>query len=289
MPTTIINENFSGYSPGDALHDPPWKSLNFTPRVTSSGFRGNGLVLNGGIAVHIDKANDYNDFTFYYYFKFPNQGFYSADFFECFNSDPTVDIDPHPVPLLKLGFEPDGSISAFTALGKFLGNSNVNAGVSVYSGKWYFIQINVGLASLMDGTFTIDLAVALDGVDIINTGGPVPTLFNVTNTFNGAATVNRFQFSDMTTFSLLDEIVSFFPRDTYPNYPALDANRHGRITQGIVEHAVLPDDARVRMTQGVIDYAILPDDKKVRITQMIIEIAANNIINPTNGWRVKEA
>jgi len=289
MPTTILNEDFSGYSPGDALHDPPWKSFNFTARVTGSGFRGNGLVLNGAIVCHIDRANNYNDFTFYYYFKFPNQGFYSASFFECYNSDPTVDVDAHPIQFFKLGFEPDGSISAFTALGKFLGNSNVNAGVSLYSGKWYFLQINLGFDTLFDGTLTIDAAVALDGVTIISTGGPEPTAFNVTNTFNGAATVNRFQFSDMTSFSLLDEIVSFFPRDTFPNYPAEDANRHGRITQGIVEHAQLPDDSRVRMSQGIIDVAMLPDDSKVRITQMIIEIAANNIINPTNGWRVKEA
>lgn len=284
---SFFTEDFSTYTVGSVPSDPPWKQKGLGSIVVANGLVGKGLRFNStGGTRHIDGLDDYSSISVYYYFNFPNTGFYNTSIFELLNGDPSG--AGVPIQLFRLGFEADGSLSAITP-GKLLDNSNLTYGISLYSGKWYFIQANVEFDQRI-GVVTCRAKVALDGVTIIDSSGFQDSTQLVSGLFNGRTTVNYFDWNDASTQSLLDQITLTTPIDAFPNYPNPAAGRLARISQGIIEYSELPDDSNVRVSQGIVEYGELPDDSRVRITQMIIEVASfgGTPSGGGAGWKVRE-
>lgn len=283
--STEFADDFSSYSVGAGV-SPPWEDIGLGSNIIAGGFRGQGLRYQPGGGIRRNTAgNYYNDLTLYFYFRFPN-GIYNGNILEFLNGPITT--AGSSISLFKLGVEPDGSVSLSTH-GAILDNSGNNLGYALFSDKWYFVQANVKFDVNVGGFVTIDATVAFDGFTILDSGGPQATDQLVSGLSSGSATVNKFDFRDVTTNSIIDEIIANTPRDAIVTYPNPGATVHSRVTQAILEHADLVDDSNVRITQGIIEHAILPDNQKIRITQMIIEIATANVISTGNGWHVKEA
>lgn len=283
---SLFSDDFSSYPIGNSAC-PPWDQLGLGGTVQNVGYRGQGFAFNssGGLRRNTEAVYT-SDFTVYYYFKFPNAP-YNHTILEILNGIPTPGpTDPPPIMLFRLGFEDDGTLTAITA-GALLGNSGTELGYSLYSDKWYFVQVNVKLDVDVGGFVTCNASVTLDGITVIDSLIAIASTQLQSGLSNGTASVNKFDFRDLSTQSIIDEILVNTPRDTVPTYPNPGVTVKGRDTQLIIEHADLIDSGDARVTQLIVEYGELIDDQKVRVTQLIIEVAAENI-SSQGGWKVRE-
>ncbi len=284
--SAVFSDDFSADTVG-VPPPPPWDIIGLGALVTASGFRGKGLRFNPTGAVERNTHSDYYDqLSIYFYFQFPGGGGYST-VMQLFNGLPDpVSGDPAPTLIYTLTFEQDGTLTAKVP-GAILDNSGTSLGFALYPDRWYFAQINLKLDTVL-GLLRCETQIAIDAQIVIDSMGPIVSTITTAGLSNATASVNKFQFHDATTTSIIDEIVVNAPRDAMPTYPNPGATVNARATQMVVEHAELIDSSSVRMTQGVVEHAILPDSQQVRITQMIIEVAMQAVA-PVGKWTIEEA
>lgn len=279
----IFSDDFSSYSIGNNAV-PPWEQIGLGGTVQNVGFRTKGFQFNDGGGIrHNEGGGYYSSVTIYCYFKYTNAA-YNTNIIQLLNGPITN--DPSVV-LFRLGFENDGTLTIITA-GTIMDNSGINLAYSLYPNKWYFLQATTKFTDIL-GFVACESRVALDGIIILDSSGAVISTQLVSLLPNPTPAVNKFEFRDLSSQSVIDEILVNSGIDAIPTYPNPGAVVNSRVSQMVLEPALLLDNSSVRMTQGIIEHARLPDDERVRITQMIIEIATTAGTVSRRGWHVKEA
>jgi hypothetical protein len=160
-----------------------------------------------------------------------------------------------------------------------------------FENTWQYWQITVLIGEIMvSGVLyaTIQYQVAVDGIQIFNTGIPYTTGIPIVDMYLGAPLINAWEW---TGSSYYGEFTFYNGLTAFPFFPNESATINMFESQVVAEYVGQPFNINMRKSQDVTEVVQKPSDRNMRKSQDIIELIVHGNFNPggTGGFYVRES
>jgi hypothetical protein len=294
MATVIINDTLQTYTPGPGVP----AGFQTTNVVFSAEFINFNLGRPPTPAPGFYERQGIGFFFFGNNLQFPTQNnlasypvmstsvFWAGFGFPEFGLLSLSDSPPYQGPtLLTTKLEADYSVSI-----SIPNVANANSLKQVYyENTWQYWQLNIQIGSIVIGGVayaTVEYQLAVDGVQVFNTGVAYVSGIQVSTMYLGFPVVNAWQWTGSVYYG---EFTIYNGLTAFPFFPNPGITIDMLASQEVVEYVSMPNSNSMRKSQDVVETVQIPSNRNMRKSQDVVEIVIAGAFNQGGGFYVRES